>query len=270
MDQIANLNLSRRQSEIVALLRETGRVGVEELAARFAVTPQTIRRDLNELSDARLISRVHGGAIIASGVANLAYEARKLVARPYKQLIGEVAARLIPDDSSVFINIGTTTEEVARALAGRSGLLVITNNLNVATQLYPNKGISVIVAGGTVRSSDGGIIGASAVELIRQFRVDIAVIGTSAIDADGTLLDFDVREVTVSRAIIENARRVILVTDSSKFTRTAPVRIATLGEIDVLVTDALPNAAMAALCRAHEVEVIETGGPSDEGAAELD
>ena len=189
--------LSRRQAEIVALLRESGRVAVEELATRFAVTPQTIRRDLNELSDARLISRVHGGAIVASGVANMAYEARKLVAGPNKRLIGEAAARLIPDSSSLFINIGTTTEEVARALASRSDLLVITNNLNVAMQLYPNRAVDVIIAGGNVRSSDGGIMGASAVELIRQFRVDTAVIGTSAIDVDGTLLDFDIREVDV-------------------------------------------------------------------------
>jgi DeoR family transcriptional regulator, glycerol-3-phosphate regulon repressor len=263
MADAPNLALSRRQSQILMLLRETGRVGVEDLAARFTVTPQTIRRDLNELSDARLISRVHGGAIIASGVANLAYEARKLVAGPHKQLIGEAAARLIPDDSSLFINIGTTTEEVARALAARSGLLVITNNLNVATQLSPNKAIEVIIAGGSVRASDGGIMGANTVEMIRQFRVDTAVIGTSAIDEHGTLLDFDIREVDVSRAIIENARRVILVTDSSKFTRAAPVRIATLSEIDVLVTDHLPSPAIAALCRLHEVEVIETGGPTE-------
>jgi DeoR family glycerol-3-phosphate regulon repressor len=266
MDFADSPPLSRRQAEIVALLRESGRVAVEELAARFAVTPQTIRRDLNELSDARLISRVHGGAIVASGVANLAYEARKLVAKPHKRLIGEAAARLIPDNSSLFINIGTTTEEVARALAARADLLVITNNLNVAMQLYPNRSIDVILAGGSVRSTDGGIVGTGTVELIRQFRVDTAVIGTSAIDADGTLLDFDIREVHVSRAIIENARRVVLVTDSSKFSRSAPVRIATLADVDVLVTDHLPGEAAAELCRMHEVEVIETGGPSETGS----
>ena len=266
----ANIALPPRQSRIVELLRETGRVGVEELATRFAVTPQTIRRDLNELTHARLISRVHGGAMIASGVANLAYEARKLVARPHKQLIGEAAAGLIPDNSSLFVNIGTTTEEVARALSGRSGLLVITNNLNVAIQLYPNKALDVIIAGGSVRASDGGIMGASTVDLIRQFRVDTAVIGTSAIDEHGTLLDFDIREVNVSRAIIENARRVILVTDSSKFTRTAPVRIATLAEIDVLVTDHLPTPGIAALCRAHDVEVIEAGGPTEPDATDTE
>ena len=124
---------SRRQVEIIDWLREKGRVTVEDLAAHFGVTPQTIRRDLNELSDAQLVVRVHGGAMVASGVVNLAYEARKLIAGPHKKLIGEAAARLVPDHSSVFVNIGTTTEEAARALATHTGLLVITNNLHVAT-----------------------------------------------------------------------------------------------------------------------------------------
>ena len=256
-------NFSRRQNEIVALLREAGRVTVEDLAALFDVSPQTIRRDLSEMSEARVITRVHGGAIVASSVENLAYDARKLVAQQHKRLIGEAAARLIPDNSSLFINIGTTTEEVARALAGRSGLLVITNNLNVAAELYRNRAIDVIITGGSVRPTDGGIVGATTVDLIRQFRVDTAVIGISAIDEDGTLLDFDIREVHVSRAIIENARRVILVTDSSKFARSAPARLATLADIDVLVTDHLPSPAIAALCRAREVEVVETGGPRE-------
>lgn len=256
-------NFSRRQNEIVSMIRETGRVAVEDLASHFDVSPQTIRRDLNEMSEARVITRVHGGAIVASSVENLAYDARKLVAQQHKRLIGAAAARLIPDNSSLFINIGTTTEEVARALSSRSGLLVITNNLNVATELYRNRSIDVIITGGSIRSTDGGIVGASTVDLIRQFRVDTAVIGISAIDEDGTLLDFDIREVHVSRAIVENARRVILVTDSSKFTRSAPARIGMLADIDVLVTDHLPSPAIAALCRTHEVEVVETGGPRE-------
>ena len=199
-----------RQSQIVAMLRQSGRVEVEDLASQFGVAVQTIRRDLNELSEARRVVRVHGGAIVASGVENLSYEARQHVAHPHKRLIGEAAARLIPDNSSLFINIGTTTEEVAKALVGHSGLLVITNNLHVASELYRNKAIEVFLTGGTIRQSDGGIVGAVTVSQIEQFRVDIAVIGTSAIDLNGTLLDFDIREVEISRAIIEHARKVFL------------------------------------------------------------
>ena len=254
------MSLSRRQAEIMALARDAGRVAVDDLAGRFAVTTQTIRRDLNELCGHQLLTRVHGGAMVASGTENLAYDARRLVAQPHKRLIGEAAAGLIPAGSSLFINIGTTTEEVARALAGHEGLLVITNNLHVAGELYRHRSIEVVVAGGAVRQADGGIVGAAAVDMIRQFRVDTAVIGTSAIDADGSLLDFDVREVQVSRAIVENARRVVLVADGSKFARAAPVRIAHISEVDVLVTDRLPPGA-AELCRDHAVEVVEVGGP---------
>ena len=251
---------SRRQTDIMAAARASGRVVVEDLAARFGVTVQTIRRDLNDLCGQRLLTRVHGGAMVASAVENLAYDARRLVAQPHKRLIGEAAARLLPFHSSLFLTIGTTTEEVARALHRHEGLLVITNNLHVALELYPQPGIEVVLAGGTVRRADGGLTGAAAVETVQQFRVDTAVIGTSAIDADGTLLDFDVREVRVSRAIIEHARRVVLVTDGSKFARKAPVRVAHLSEVDVLVTDRLaPDAAE--LCRVHGVEVVEAGGP---------
>ncbi len=252
-----------RQAEIVARAREAGRVGVDELAQLFAVTPQTIRRDLNELVDSGVLTRVHGGALIASAVANLAYEARRLVAGEQKRRIGERAASLIPDNSSLFINLGTTTEEVAASLAGRRGLLVVTNNINVATALYRNREIEVVVAGGNIRAADGGVVGHMAVELIRHYSVDVAVSGTSASDADGTLRDYDAREVQVSRAIIENARRVILVADNTKFTRHAPVRIARLDEIDVLVTDRLATRELE-LCRRHEVEVIAVGGGEDD------
>lgn len=253
----------RRMQEILALARDLGRVSVDDLAARFAVTPQTIRRDLNELCDSRRLTRVHGGAMLSSGVENLAYDDRKLVSQPHKRLIGEAAARLVADNSSVFINLGTTTEEVARALGAHTGLLVITNNLQVAAGLHRHKGIEVILCGGTVRRSDGGLVGAAAVEQIEQFRTDVAIIGTSAIDTDGTLLDFDIREVQVSQAIIRNARRVILVTDGSKFLRTAPARIAHLADVDVLVTDRLPSPEVASLCEANGVEVVEAGGPQE-------
>lgn len=262
------LTLNHRQSEIMAHLRQSGRVVVEDLASHFGVTLQTIRRDLNELSEANLLVRVHGGAMIASGVANLAYDARQLVAHQHKRLIGEAAARLVPDNASLLINIGTTTEEVAKALNNHSGLLVITNNLHVASELHRNKAIEVIVTGGSIRQGDGGIVGAVTVAQIQQFRVDIAIIGTSAIDPSGTLLDFDVREVEISRAIIEYARKIVLVADSSKFSRSAPVRIAHLSEVDVFVTDRLPSAAVAEMCRRCEVEVIETGGPVEQEAAD--
>ncbi len=249
--------LTVRQREILELAQVVGRVSVEELAVRFNVTPQTIRKDLGDLCDRKLLNRIHGGAIIASGVENVGYEARRFIAQEEKRLIGAAAAEIIKDSSSLFINIGTTTEEVARALMGRHGLLVITNNLNVATLLYRQPGIDVIVAGGTVRRTDGGVVGSPTVEFIRQFKMDYAVIGVSAIDVDGSLLDFDYQEVRVSQAIIENARKVILVADRLKLERVAPVRIAHISQIHTLVTDKLASEPLAQMCRDLGVEVIE-------------
>ena len=257
-------DFSARQNEIVALARSSGRVAVEELAQRYTVSPQTIRKDLNELCDRHVLTRVHGGAIVAFGVENIAYEARRQVAATEKRAIGAAAAALIPNNCSLFINIGTTTEEVAAALGGHEDLLVITNNLNVALQLYRRPRIEVIVAGGTVRRTDGAVVGSSAIEMINQFRVDYAIIGASAIEADGTLLDFDHREVRVSQAILNNARHAILVADRSKLQRTAAVRIAHISQVQTFVTDGLGSSPVRDICRDRGIRLIEAA-PYDNG-----
>jgi DeoR family glycerol-3-phosphate regulon repressor len=249
--------LSHRQTEILNIARATGRVMVDDLVRRFEVSAQTIRKDLNDLCDHRSLTRIHGGAIIASGVENLAYEARRFVAAEEKRAIGIAAAAQIPNGSSLFINIGTTTEEVANALTAHEDLLVITNNLNVAMMLYRHPRIEVIVAGGTVRRSDGAVIGSTAIGLIGQFKVDYAIIGASAIDEEGALLDFDYREVQAAQAIIANARSVMLVADSTKLRRTAAVRIAHLSQIQTFVTDVALPTGLQAICHARGIQVIE-------------
>jgi DeoR family transcriptional regulator, glycerol-3-phosphate regulon repressor len=117
-----------------------------------------------------------------------------------------------------------------------------------------------VIAGGVVRPSDGGIVGEAAVDFIRQFKVDFAIIGASAIDADGALLDFDYREVKVAQAIIANARNVILVSDSTKFERTAPVRIAHISQVSTFITDRCTMPSVRQICRESKVTLIETNG----------
>ena len=248
-------SLNFRQHEILVIARQSGKVTVDGLAERFNVTPQTIRKDLNDLCEQRILTRTHGGALLSSGVENVAYEARRLLAEYEKQRIGERAAQLIPNNCSLFINIGTTTEEVARALTKHEGLLVITNNIHVATTLMPCAGVDVIVIGGMVRRADGGIVGEAAVDFIRQFKVDYAIIGASAIDEDGSLLDYDYREVTVAKAIMDCARQVILVADSMKYERSAPVRIGYIAELDGFVTDKPLPPRLAEICRENNVRV---------------
>ena len=248
-------NLSDRQKAILEHARIHGEVEVDPLAESFRVTPQTIRRDLNQLCDARLLQRVHGGALVHDGVENLGYAARRQIAAGEKNAIGKRAAGLIANDSSLFINIGTTTEQVAEHLKGHTGLLVITNNLNVVNALRSSESIDVMTAGGTVRREDGGIIGETTAEFFAQFKVDYAVIGASAIENDGAVLDFDIREVRVAQAIIRNARAVILVADSTKFQRECPVRIGNIGDMDYFVTDEAPPVAFMDICRTQDVQV---------------
>jgi len=250
--------LSSRHSEIVQMARDGGRVLVDDLAAHFQVTPQTIRKDLNELCDKRLLSRIHGGALFPSGIENMEYEARRGIAAEEKEAIGRAAAALIPDNASLFINIGTTTEAVSTALLDHKGLMVITNNINVANRMRVYPAIEVVIAGGVVRGADGGIVGEAAVDFIRQFKVDYAVIGASAIDHDGALLDFDFREVRVAQAIIANARHVVLVSDQTKFERNAPVRIGHLSQVDTLITDRCDIASIRRICQESDVNLVET------------
>lgn len=255
--------LPPRHAEILQMAKDRGRVLVDDLAAHFAVTPQTIRKDLNDLCDRRLLSRVHGGALFPSGIENMEYEARRKIAADEKDAIGKAAAALIPDSASLFINIGTTTEAVSKALLDHSGLMVITNNINVANRMRVYPSIEVVIAGGVVRGSDGGVVGEAAVDFIRQFKVDYAVIGASAIDHDGALLDFDFREVKVAQAIIANARHVILVSDRTKFERTAPVRIGHLSQVNTFITDRCDIDSVRRICVESDVSLIETDRPGE-------
>jgi DeoR family glycerol-3-phosphate regulon repressor len=247
--------LNPRQRDILEYARINGEVQVDPLAESFKVTPQTIRRDLNQLCHLRLLQRVHGGALVHDGVENLGYQARVRLATNEKSAIGKRAAELIGNDSSLFINIGTTTEKVAEYLTDHVGLLVITNNLNVVNLLRHNKSNEIVTAGGTVRHEDGGIVGETTADFFARFKVDYAVIGVSAIEEDGTLLDYDTREVRVAQAIIRNARSVILVADSIKFERNAPVRLGKMDNIDYFVTNEKPSAEFLDVCQLAGVQV---------------
>lgn len=245
-----------RHPDILDIARREGRVTVEDLAERFGVTVQTIRRDLSDLADAGQLQRVHGGAILPSGTTNIGYEDRRSLKAFEKQAMARVCAEHIPHGASVFLNIGTSTEAVARALLHHENLLVVTNNMNVANILSANPNAEVILTGGTLRRSDGGLVGHLASDTIRQFKFDFAVIGCSALDGDGDVLDFDVQEVTVSQTILAQARRSILVADQSKFQRTAPARIVSLAALDVFITDKPLMPALAAKCADWQTVVI--------------
>jgi len=239
-----------RHPQIIEMARRDGRVTVEGLAGHFGVTFQTIRRDLTELAETGKLERVHGGAVLPSGTENIGYADRQAINTAGKERIARACAALVPQGASLFLNIGTTTELVARQLIGHKDLLIVTNNMNVATILSANPDCEIVLAGGSLRRSDGGLIGPLTVETIRQFKFDLAVIGCSALDGDGDILDFDVQEVGVSRTIIAQSRKVALVADHTKFQRSAPARIGSLRDVDHFMTDEAVPESLQAACAA--------------------
>jgi len=246
-----------RQAALLDLVQSAGSMSVEALAEHFGVTLQTVRRDVNLLAQAGLLARFHGGARVpGSTTENLAYRQRRELNETAKRAIARAVAAEVPDGSSLIINIGTTTEAVARELLQHRGLRVITNNLNVAAILSANADFEVIVAGGVVRGRDQGIVGEATVDFMRQFRVDIGLIGISGIEADGSLRDFDYREVKVACAIIEQSRRVWLVADHSKFHRPAMVQLGRLEQLDSLFTDRRPPPPFETLLAEAEVRCV--------------
>jgi DeoR family glycerol-3-phosphate regulon repressor len=251
-----------RQADLLDEVRVRGSISVEALADRFGVTLQTVRRDVKLLSDAGLVARFHGGVRVPSSTTeNIAYRQRQQLHDDAKRRIAHAVARAVPNDCSLIINIGTTTEAIARELMRHKGLRVITNNLNVAAILSDNPECEVIVAGGAVRGRDRGIVGEATVDFISQFKVDIALIGISGIEADGTLRDYDYREVKVSRAIIDHSRQVWLAADASKFNRPAMVELGHLAQVDMLFTDAPPPEPFAALLAEAGVQLVICEAP---------
>ena len=202
------MDLNPRQSELIDAVRAQGPLSIEALAERFGVTLQTVRRDVQRLAEAGLLKRFHGGVRLpGSTTENIAYRQRQAMQSESKRRIARAIAQRIPNGCSLIMNIGTTIEAVAHELHSHRDLRVITNNLHTAALLSQQPDCEVIVAGGLVRGSDQGIIGEATVDFIRQFKVDIGLIGISAIEPDGTLRDYDYREVKVSRTIMDTRAR---------------------------------------------------------------
>jgi len=235
----------QRHLKIIELVKRQEYVSVEKLAQYFDVTLQTIRRDINKLSKDGLLQRHHGGAGLPTSVDNSPYQTRQNLQQTSKTQIARTLAEHIPDGSSLFINIGTTTEAAARALINKKNLTVITNNMNVANILHGNDTAEIVLTGGVLRKKDWGITGEATIDFIKQFKVDYGIIGISGIDEDGTLLDFDYNEVRVARTIIKNARNVFLVADHTKFERNAIVCLCHVSEVDAFFTDKTPPAKIS-------------------------
>ena len=247
--------LNARQREIVKRVEAHGFVTIEALVHEFSVSAQTIRRDIILLDKRRILRRFHGGAGLPRDTIRLNYQEKKSVSIEGKSYIGTAVANLIPDGAAVYLDVGTTVESVARNLAGRSDLHIFTNSLGSAMALAGSHVKNVAITGGLIHGPDGSLVGDDVTAAIRNYKFDVAIIGCSGFDDDGTVMDFDLQKVSVKKAAMANARRVILVADHSKFARTAFVRISALDDFSTLVTDAEPPAALSHALQTAGVEL---------------
>jgi len=251
-----NFKPSSRQSSILTMVEEFGFVATEAMVTKFQVTPQTIRRDLNELNEQGLLSRFHGGAGQVKSAENPPYQNRLQIGVEAKRRIAEATVALIPNGASIFLSTGTTIEAIAEALLQHEKLHVFTNNLHVARILMQNESFQIIVSCGQVRHSDGGIIGSTSDDFIGDFRMDIGIVGISGVDEDGSLLEYDPQEVKTAKTIMQNSQKVIMVADHHKFGRRAMNRVGHIRELDVIITDNAPEAHFDNICTTENVDII--------------
>ncbi|MFI8972885.1 DeoR/GlpR family DNA-binding transcription regulator [Nocardia asteroides] len=248
-----------RQQAIATLIEQRGRVSVAELAERYTVTTETVRRDLAVLDRLGLIRRVHGGAVGAGALTTveLGTAEREHTRAAEKDRIATLAQRFLPPSGgSVLFDAGTTTARVAAELPTDLDLVAVTNSLPVATRLTGFAGVRVHLLGGRVRGVTQAAVGAETVRSLGELRVDVAFVGTNALTVRHGLSTPDPEEAAVKRAMIAAADRVVVVADAGKIGREDFVRFGTVGEIDVLVTDTdIPSGTHADLVAAG-VEVV--------------
>ncbi|MDK3016604.1 DeoR/GlpR family DNA-binding transcription regulator [Pseudodonghicola flavimaris] len=248
--------LARRRDRIVNLLSIHGPLSAADLAGRLGVSVQTIRTDLRELDEQGVIRRRHGEASLSQRSENIGYQPRLAIARDEKGRIGQAVAELIEDGSRLALGTGTTVEEVARALTRRDNLMVATNNIHAVLALRAAPGLTLHLAGGKVRMRDLDIIGADSQDFFGQFRLDVAIFSCGALSEIGEVMDFTPEEIRARRAIAGCADRSILILDSTKIGRPAPLKHGHLWDYDVVVhAGSLPETTRAA-CTAADCRLI--------------
>ena len=226
-----------RQRAILSCLTRDGEVRVVELARKFGVNAITVRRDLDRLAARGLLGRVHGGAVgRAEGKVQFTFSQHQQTQLVAKSAIATAAAELISPGKAVSLDTGTTTLAVARCLAAKPGLRVLTSSLAAASLLHPRENIELILLGGIARKDSPDLFGTLTEENLRRFRVDWAVIGADAAASEG-LFTTDIRISRVSQALIEGAARTMVVLDSSKFATRAFVQFVGWESVDVVITD---------------------------------
>lgn len=262
------MSRQQRLANILELAVAKGAIKVEDAALALDVSEATIRRDFDALAKQQLLTRTHGGAVATGGSLGLPLTYKIARDDEAKQRIAAVAAQMVSRYQIVGFNGGTTTTEVARALVARSeflpgdaselhpALTVVTNALNIATELTVRQQIKIVVTGGVARPHSYELTGPLAEEVLKEVNIDIAFLGVEAIDPIWGAAASHEDEARVNRQIASRAQKIIVVTDSSKFSKRAFASIRPASEIDVLITDDGVDPKIADQLRSLGVDII--------------
>ncbi|MBM6550931.1 DeoR/GlpR family DNA-binding transcription regulator [Marinomonas ostreistagni] len=245
------MSLNERQLHILNWVQQCDLLLVEDMVERFAVSSQTIRKDINQLAERHLVRRQHGGIAPVSTAENLPFANRQHLNSVAKQAIAQRVAANIPNGASVFLGIGTTVENVAKALLDHQALQIFTNNLTVATLFAQREDISVRLTAGRMRHRHCDLVGSDAIDSMRKYVFDYGVLGCGGLHERYGVLDFDADEANISRTLIEQSRHTLLVADQHKWGRKASACVASFNTIESLFTDAIATSQM---------EVLESSG----------
>jgi DeoR family transcriptional regulator, aga operon transcriptional repressor len=246
---------SDRLATVLDELSADGSVSVSELSERFGVSVATVRRDLQLLEEQRLVARVHGGAVARGVLYELPLRYKVARHQQEKRRIAAAAAELVDGGTTVGLTGGTTSTEVARALSEKPGLTVVTNALNIASELAVRSNLKLVVPGGVARAASYELVGPIAEATLAGLNIDLVFVGVDGISREaGCTTHHDVEAYT-NRALIKRARRAIVVADASKLGRAAFARICEIGEINDVITDAAAPAGESAALRDAGVEL---------------
>jgi len=248
---------NNRRASIMQQLQQGGTVQVTRLATDLGVTEMTIRRDLAALEKKGLLARFHGGAVLPQAmVQDLSFQAKLRARQDEKARIAAAAAAMVHDGATIALAAGTTVAALARALAGKSNLTVVTNAVNIAWELTRNPSIHLVITGGRVRERSYAMVGPTAEQALRELAVDIAFVGVNGISPEFGFTTPNQEEAQVHRLMLHRARRAVILSDSSKFGRVAFARIASAQEVHTLITDNLAPAPVVEALRQDGVDLI--------------
>lgn len=235
------MSLNDRQSQILNWVQQVDSLLVEDMVARFDVSSQTIRKDINQLAERNLVRRTHGGIAPVSSIENLPFDHRHNLNMAAKMAIADLVAKAIPNGASIFLGIGTTVEYVSRALLNHQDLQVFTNNLTVASIFGIRPNTTVRVLAGKLRHRHHDLVGDDTLAGLRQYYFDYGILGCGGLDEKQGILDFDPEEAAVSRVLVEQSRHAFLVADQHKWHRKAIARVQPIEKIDCFFSDELSD-----------------------------